>query len=98
MAACSANQLNFIPATGAGLTNGVIQVTVPTAITSASDPEAIMKEANQIIVAAKAYDYTFAMFVMSDTPSSWGDTAGVAYLPGELSWFNDKSAVDTEVR
>ena len=99
MAACSKNQLVLEPATGTGVTNGVIQVTVPTSITTASNEEDIMKEANTIVVAVgDAYDYTFVMYVISDTPLSWGSTAGVAYTPGEISWYKDDNAVDTVVR
>ena len=98
MAACSGNQLIFEPATGTGVSNGVVQVTVPTAITSSSDPDNVMKEANTIITAAgSAYDYTFAMYVMSDTPA-WGGYAAFAYTPGEISWYKDTNAVETSVR
>ena len=84
--ACSRDQLTFNPATGPGLTNGAIEVTLSTPV-SGRDSEIIEEEAVAALGDLSRYDYTFVMIVVSSSVS--GVPTAYAYVPGIQSVYND---------
>lgn len=86
--------MNLIPATGTGVTNGVYEVTLATSV-SGRDTEEVALEA--VAALPTGLDYELVMVVEPST-ATWGNTAGIAYYPGTISWYNDKWAATSIVR
>lgn len=86
--------MNFIPATGNGLMNGVVEVTLTNAV-AGRDTAAIAHEAVAALPAGLDYDY---VMVSEPSTASWGRSLGMAYSPGKLSWYNDQAVVNAYIK
>ena len=87
--------MNFIPATGTGVVNGVAEVTLTNAV-AGRDSRAIAHEA--VVALPPGLDYELVM-VVEPTGAFWDNTLlGMAFTPGTMSWYNDRAVVSTSVR
>jgi len=84
----------LIPASGAGIFNGVVEVTLTNAI-AGRNTATIAHEAVAALPAGLVYDL---VMIVEPATASWGRTLGTAYFPGKLSWYNDQAVADAYVR
>ncbi len=82
------------PATGNSVTNGVVEISVD--YSSASGSHLYATIGNLALAALPsgidAYDFTYIVFANPPDIKVFGDdsVAGVAYMPGGISWYNDE--------
>ena len=101
--ACSANQLSFEKATGSGVVNGVLEITL--SISLAGADTSVVESAAKAAVAARTGidDYTFTYIVSPEGPNfcengaSWC-TSGFADTPGEVSVYYNTYATEVVTR
>ena len=90
-AACSYNQLNFVPAVATGVTDGVIEVTISQTVTGVND--ATVRDAVYVALGSGKPSYTD--YVMQCLPPGTnGDWVAYAYLNSWLSVFNNQWCKD----
>ncbi len=84
--ACSHNKLNFVPATGSGITNGVRQVTVSTSTSQGDDA---MNNAILSALGGESTAYGLADYLMFCLPPGTMSGIAYAYIDGQLSVYDD---------
>ena len=96
---CSGNKLNFVPATGDAVSQGVIDITLPQTINSywilGDNSFGVAKAAVEMIPTDGSVDsdYTYTMVVEPQSANFHGAGAAAA-RPGTMSWFKNLFASD----
>jgi len=95
--ACSANQLSFTPATGTGVTDGVVDVTLDISL-AGTDKGLVYTAALAKVAALTGIDKTFTYIVSPEGPTfcdaSGSCTLGYADSPGEVSVYYNEYGTD----
>ena len=94
--ACSANQLSFTPATGPGVTDGVVDVTLDISL-AGTDRALVETAASTKVAELTGIDKTFTYIVSPEGPAFCDDEGcilGYAYSPGEVSVYYNVYGTD----
>ena len=92
--ACSYNQLDFVPATQSGVTNGVFQVTPPNLVAYLTDDadfrNAVVNEGNaQLGTMSSSFQHVMLCFPPGVTLNGSRNWVAYAYINSYLSVYND---------